>query len=183
MRFMAAPSFGSALLLLDALRNQPDVRVYRPAIWRHCKKAISLAAEGLMASEDATVSIREQNRYAGRPMSCRSVGSTLLLKRLEADIAVVLNPEQMDANHLYVALTRGARQVVVCSSTPILRPKANECSMSNSKICCPGERQTSLIISSQFNRMLPGTKGRAVMIWSKTLALVLSATQDLCWQR
>lgn len=32
MRFMAAPTFASALLLLDALRDQPDVRVYRPEI-------------------------------------------------------------------------------------------------------------------------------------------------------
>jgi DNA helicase-2/ATP-dependent DNA helicase PcrA len=124
MSFMTTPNFESALLLLGALRDQPDVRVYRPEILRHCKKALSLASEGSITFEDATVSIREQNRYVGRPMSRRSVGSTLLLKGLEADIAVILNPEEMDANHLYVALTRGARQVVVCSSTPILRPRA-----------------------------------------------------------
>jgi DNA helicase-2/ATP-dependent DNA helicase PcrA len=28
----------------------------------------------------------------------------------------------MTAQHLYVALTRGARRVVVCSSTPLLTP-------------------------------------------------------------
>ncbi|MEO8644183.1 hypothetical protein [Pseudomonas sp.] len=123
MNFMTTPNFGSALLLLEALRDQPDVRVYRPEILRHCKKALSLAAEGSITFEDATVSIREQNRYVGRPMSRRSVGSTLLLKGLEADIAVILNPEEMDANHLYVALTRGARQILVCSSKPILRPR------------------------------------------------------------
>lgn len=126
MRFLEAPSFASALLLLDALRDQPGVRVYRPEILRHCRKALNLPAEGAMTFEDATVSLREQNRYVGRPMSRRSVGSTLLLKGLEADIAVVLNPEEMNANHLYVALTRGARQLVVCSSTPILRPRAKK---------------------------------------------------------
>ena len=125
MRFMAAPTFASALLLLDALRDQPDVRVYRPEILRHCKKALGLAAEGAMTFEDATVSIREQNRFVSRPISRRSVGSTLLLKGLEADIVVVLNPEEMDANHLYVALTRGARQLVVCPVRQFCGQKTN----------------------------------------------------------
>ena len=36
--------------------------------------------------------------------------------------AVILNPEQMDANHLYVAMTRGARSLVICSDTAVLHP-------------------------------------------------------------
>jgi DNA helicase-2/ATP-dependent DNA helicase PcrA len=59
-----------------------------------------------------------------RPVSRRSVGSTLLLKGLEADVAVVLEPQAMTTAHLYVALTRGARQLVVCSPTSILTPRA-----------------------------------------------------------
>jgi DNA helicase-2/ATP-dependent DNA helicase PcrA len=66
------------------------------------------------------VRARERNRHVGRPISRRAVGSTLLLKGLEADVAVVLNPAAMDARHLYVALTRGAKRLVVCSQTPLL---------------------------------------------------------------
>jgi DNA helicase-2/ATP-dependent DNA helicase PcrA len=65
---------------------------------------------------------REKYRHVGRTPSARSVGSTLLLKGLEADVAVVLHPERMNARHLYVALSRGARQLVVCSDGPILTP-------------------------------------------------------------
>lgn len=68
--------------------------------------------------------MRERNRHLGRPLSRRSVGSTLLLKGLEADVAVILHPELMTAQNLYVALTRGARQVVVCSEGPLLQPAA-----------------------------------------------------------
>ena len=68
----------------------------------------------------ATLQARERNRHLGRPIPRRSVGSTLLLKGLEADIAVVLQPETMTAQNLYVALTRGARGLVVCSQTPVL---------------------------------------------------------------
>ena len=70
----------------------------------------------------AAIAARERNRHRGRSIARRSVGSTLLLKGLEADVAVVLHPELMTAQNLYVALTRGARNVVVCSPTPILTP-------------------------------------------------------------
>jgi len=44
----------------------------------------------------------------------------LLLKGLEAEVAVITAPEQMDARHLYVAFTRGSRKLVVCSFAPVL---------------------------------------------------------------
>jgi hypothetical protein len=71
---------------------------------------------------DAAVRVREQSRLVGRPLAKRTVGSTLLLKGLEADVAVILNPELMDGQHLYVAMTRGARMLVICSDTAVLRP-------------------------------------------------------------
>lgn len=64
----------------------------------------------------------ERNRHLSRPVAKRAVGSTLLLKRLEADVAVVLNPAAMDARYLYVALTRGAKKLVICSQILLLAP-------------------------------------------------------------
>jgi DNA helicase-2/ATP-dependent DNA helicase PcrA len=37
-------------------------------------------------------------------------------------VAVILNPELMDGRHLYVAITRGARMLVICSDTAVLTP-------------------------------------------------------------
>ena len=73
---------------------------------------------------DAVLQAREQNRHLGRPVSRRAVGSTLLLKGLEADVAVILHPELMNVQNLYVALTRGARRLIVCSETAVLSPMA-----------------------------------------------------------
>jgi DNA helicase-2/ATP-dependent DNA helicase PcrA len=81
------------------------------------------AAEGGPSPYDAAVSVREQSRLIGRPLARRTVGSTLLLKGLEGDIAVILNADAMDQNHLYVAMTRGARGLVLCSASPVLRPQ------------------------------------------------------------
>ena len=64
--------------------------------------------------------MREQSRLIGRPLAPRSVGSTLLMKGLEGDIAVVLDGDALNYHHLYVAMTRGAKKLVMCSASPTL---------------------------------------------------------------
>lgn len=98
------------------------MRVYRPEVLHVLKGALQTANQGEYTFREAVVRARERNRHLGRPVARRAVGSTLLLKGLEADVAVVLNPAAMDARHLYVALTRGAKRLVVCSATPMLVP-------------------------------------------------------------
>jgi DNA helicase-2/ATP-dependent DNA helicase PcrA len=46
----------------------------------------------------------------------------LLLKGLEAEVAVVLNASALDARNLYVAMTRGSRLLMICSNSPVLNP-------------------------------------------------------------
>jgi DNA helicase-2/ATP-dependent DNA helicase PcrA len=119
-----APTLLGAVGLLRAFSGQHGARVYRPEVLRCCLTAMGIAANGAVTLADAAVQVRERNRHLGRPLSKRSVGSTLLLKGLEADVAIVLYPELMTAQNLYVALTRGARQLYVCSTGSILRPAA-----------------------------------------------------------
>ncbi len=121
--FMAAPSHTTSIDLLQSLAGQRDARVYRPEVLYCCISALR-AAEGEGGFLASAIQARERNRHQGRPLGRRAVGSTLLLKGLEADVVVILEPERMTAQHLYVALTRGARRVVVCSSTPLLTPAA-----------------------------------------------------------
>jgi hypothetical protein len=119
--FVTAPSHTTSIDLLQSLADQHGARVYRPEVLHCCISALR-AAGGRGGFIGAAMQAREQNRHLGRPLGRRAVGSTLLLKGLEADVAVILEPERMTAQHLYVALTRGARRVVVCSSTPLLTP-------------------------------------------------------------
>lgn len=117
-----APSFGAATQLLQQLEDQAHARVFRPEMLHCCRSAMRAAAGGGITFLDAVLQARERNRHFGRPVARRAVGSTLLLKGLEADVAVILHPEMMDAPNLYVALTRGARRLVVCSNGPLLSP-------------------------------------------------------------
>jgi hypothetical protein len=120
--FSVEQSFRTALTMLAGISEQADVRVYRPEVLRCCMSALRAAADGSCSFQAAAVRAREQNRHFSRQLSRRSIGSTLLLKGLEADVAVVLHPETMDAKHLYVALTRAAQRIVVCSETSLLTP-------------------------------------------------------------
>ena len=63
---------------------------------------------------------REERRFHSRALGKKSVGSTLLVKGLEADQVVLVDTHGLDAKNLYVALTRGAKRVVVCSTSQYL---------------------------------------------------------------
>ncbi len=122
--FATAPSLCTALRLLQELEGQAHARVFRPEMLHCCTYAMRAAAAGGVTFLHAVLQARERNRHLGRPVSRRAVGSTLLLKGLEADVVVILHPEMMDAPNLYVALTRGARRLIVCSNAAELRPVA-----------------------------------------------------------
>lgn len=119
-----APGLIGATQLLQGFSVQPGTHIFRPEILRCCLTAMNTAASGVCTLHAAALQARERNRHLGRPLTRRAVGSTLLLKGLEADIAVILHPERMNAQNLYVALTRGAKQVVICSETHLLQPAA-----------------------------------------------------------
>lgn len=121
---------GSASDLLDlfaALENSQGARTFRPEILRPCLQALRSSAPGVPGSFlDAALRIREQGRVLGRRVPPRAVGSPLLLKGLEADVAVILNAAEFDRmplrnmKNLYVAITRGSRKLVVCSESPLI---------------------------------------------------------------
>jgi DNA helicase-2/ATP-dependent DNA helicase PcrA len=123
LQFVRAPTYDGVARLLAAINSQGGVRAHRPAILRGAYDMLQACCgrDGI-APAIAARTVRERSRLLGRPLARRTVGSTLLLKGLEADVAVILNPTVMDHRHLYVAMTRGAKQLVICSSTPLLTP-------------------------------------------------------------
>lgn len=123
VRFDNSRSLADVADLLTTINRAGGVRCYRPAVLAAAQRALQLATSPEGPSfREATVTIREYSRLIGRPLAKRSVGSTLLLKGLEADISVVLNAGALNARNLYVAMTRGSRRVLVCSPSPILNP-------------------------------------------------------------
>jgi DNA helicase-2/ATP-dependent DNA helicase PcrA len=120
IHFKHNPAYATAADLLQSLRQQPKVRVYRPEILSCAIRALRLANTGDRTLEMAATQICDENRSLGRLLPRRAVGSTLLLKGLEAEGAVILNGDNLNAANLYVAMTRGSMKLVVCSQSPTL---------------------------------------------------------------
>jgi superfamily I DNA/RNA helicase len=121
LQFKSNPSPANAVNLLVEIGKQSGVRPHRPVVLRACIKALQ-SCDGTEENSflNSVVRAREQNRLVGRPLPRRAVGSTLLLKGLEADVAVILDASDLDAKNLYVAMTRAARRLVICAPKSML---------------------------------------------------------------
>ena len=106
--------------LLVEINRDGGVRAHRPSVLQACYRALEMCPSKTL--QEAVMQIREQNRFSGRAIPKRAVGSTLLLKGLEAEVAVILDADDLDARNLYVAMTRGSKRLVICSRNPILAP-------------------------------------------------------------
>jgi DNA helicase-2/ATP-dependent DNA helicase PcrA len=80
-------------------------------------------ANGNGSLQDALWVVRNRSRFASRRLSRCVVGTTLLIKGLEFDHAIILDADGMDAKDLYVALTRGAGSLTVFSRSQVIAPK------------------------------------------------------------
>lgn len=116
----------SALLsALCAIEEKPGVKVYRRGAFHAFRETLSLGVSTPERSlSDCAAVIREQRRYRGdQRITARAIGSTLLLKGLECDHAIILDAGSMSAKDLYVALSRGAKSVTVLARSPLYQPR------------------------------------------------------------
>ena len=102
---------------LAAIEQLPDSKTYRLELFREMQNTLRLAPTmpeigwGEVAWE-----VRDRARRDGRTFERRVVSRTLLVKGLEFDHAIVLDADELDINHLYVALTRGSRSLIILTS-------------------------------------------------------------------
>ena len=115
---------GSPVNWLEALREVPGVIVYRRELLDEMQRACRALAEqeaGTLA--DAAWIVRYGTRQRGRRFARCAMGTTLRVKGLEFDHAIVLDPSKYDARNPCVALTRGSKSVTVVSATATVTPK------------------------------------------------------------
>lgn len=98
-----------------ALKNNPEISAYRRDLLYRFLNVMKMHVdgEGVNLSEAANLYQREM-RHSGRPISHRKlIGTTLLVKGLEYDHAVILDADALDAKDLYVAMTRGSKSLTI----------------------------------------------------------------------
>jgi DNA helicase-2/ATP-dependent DNA helicase PcrA len=105
---------------LNVIRRVPGASLYRRELYDEMRRSLSNCNEGDLPG--SAWKTRNLTRRIGRKLATHSVGTTLLVKGLEFDHAVILDAEAVGntKEHLYVALTRGSRSLTVVSRYPLL---------------------------------------------------------------
>lgn len=107
------------------LNANPETAAYRRDLLYRLLNLlkIHIDGEGATLSEAANLYQREM-RYTGRPISHKKlIGTTLLVKGLEYDHAVILDADSLDAKNLYVAITRGSKSLTIIGARRYLPNK------------------------------------------------------------
>lgn len=122
--YLAAPTSGALAGFLVAMKETAGVEVVRADLFN---RALGVIAKHVLHPElslaEAAETYQGEFRHKGRPVGRRKlIGTTLLVKGLEFDHAIVLDATSLSRKELYVALTRGARSLTVISTNPILNP-------------------------------------------------------------
>lgn len=119
-------SYKSIAQLIEKIKMLLNITIYRKEFYRDiCQILFEANMLGLTSSESL---LRNRNllRRKGRKAIKKSIGTTLLTKGLEFDHVVVLNAHEFkDPRHLYVALTRSCKRLIVITDNPILHPYPN----------------------------------------------------------
>ena len=123
MVVVTSDSLTPAVSALEALARVPGVPPDRRELLNEMKRAIREHECGEFDTlSEAAWKARNRTRFIGRRLARFCMGTTLLVKGLEFDHAVVLNADEFDRENLYVALTRGKKSLTVLSREPLLRP-------------------------------------------------------------
>lgn len=103
--------------LFEAIADMDEVIPYCRERFFAFVAALKLKREtGVPTLVDAVWEVQNRRRHAGRRLGRRMVGSTLLVKGLECEHAVVVATDNMSAKDWYVAITRASRSLCILSS-------------------------------------------------------------------
>ena len=102
----------SMLALLQALHDRPSAYLYRREMFYAMRSALQLKATRQLATLNISVlEVQTRMRHAGRRLGNRSIGSTLLVKGLEFERAIIVAEDSMTRKDWYVALTRATTNI------------------------------------------------------------------------
>ncbi|PMO58744.1 hypothetical protein BCT07_10850 [Vibrio breoganii] len=113
--FLAHPTSDCMLKIVSEFESQAQVQTYRRDLLNRFKGVLKLhnCGEGAELTDSLEL-YRQVFRHSGRPLKCnKQIGTTLLVKGLEYDHCIVINPKEMTSKELYVALTRGSKTLCI----------------------------------------------------------------------
>lgn len=112
---------GKCLELVEGFRARPSTHVFRSELLSSIRLGLQLVLSKQFATlAEALTHVQNRRRHMGRHIPRRSVGSTLLVKGLEFEHAVIVHSENMGRRDWYVALTRATHTVTILAPKKLL---------------------------------------------------------------
>ena len=108
-----------------AIKDNPETSAYRRDLLYRFLNVLDIHIDGGGETLKDTANIYQRSmRLTGRPINYHKlISTTLLVKGLEYDHAVILDADTLDAKDLYVAMTRGAKTLTIVSEQRYLPAK------------------------------------------------------------
>jgi len=116
-------SFSVISEILKKIEKLPGIKCYRRELFWNLCKALEQAEYKSISVYEAMKEIRNIKRRAGRKISGRCIGTTLLTKGLEFDTVVILDVHKFKCpKNFYVAITRASKRLIIFTNNKILSP-------------------------------------------------------------
>lgn len=106
----------SVFELMQGFHAREATRLFRREMFFAMRSALQIRfARQYDTLTDAVWDVLNRIRHTGRSIGKRSIGSTLLVKGLEFDHAVIIHADSMSRKDWYVALTRATTSITILS--------------------------------------------------------------------
>jgi AAA domain len=121
--FIDTPFPSAMLVILKKLKEDFKFKYGREELFNGIMKALETATHENISVYEGMKQHRNVIRRVGRKVTGKCLGTTLLTKGLEFDTVVILDAHEFDCpKHLYVALTRCCKELIVFTENMILSP-------------------------------------------------------------
>ncbi|MHB1107551.1 MAG: AAA family ATPase [Lutibacter sp.] len=108
---------------LSIIKNSLKITCYRKEFLKSLIDALEEAYFNNITVYESMINKRNKIRRMGKKIYGNSIGTTLLTKGLEFDTVVLLNAHKYNCpKHLYVAMTRASKRLIVISTNAVLNP-------------------------------------------------------------
>ena len=116
--YLNSPTSAHLKAFFLELKANPETSAYRRDLLYRFLNVLKIHIDGAGANLTEAANLYQRDmRHTGRPISHRKIiGTTLLVKGLEYDHAVILDADALDAKDLYVAMTRGSKSLTIIGS-------------------------------------------------------------------
>ena len=122
-KFIEKPTVEKIQKIIKELREGFKFKCGRPELLSSILKSLDTASVESIPVYEAMKNHRNVIRRVGRKIEGKCIGPTLLTKGLEFDTVAILDAHKFDdPKHLYVALTRCRKKLVIFSENTILSP-------------------------------------------------------------